>query len=71
MVIAVHPQLSLGHSIMAAGLVDLGRLPEARAAMAEALRLQPEMTAQTLRLRLDPGAEGLIEALQTAGLPPE
>ena len=69
MLIAVHPQLAWGHSIMAASLSDLGRLPEARAAMAEALRIQPEMTVQTLFL--GPGAERYIEALHAAGLPLE
>ncbi len=69
MAIAVHPQLASGHIIAAASLVDLGRLPEARAAMAEALRIQPEMTVQTLFL--GPGAERYIEALHTAGLPLE
>jgi adenylate cyclase len=68
------PNVSQGHIWLAANLAQLGRLDEARAEAAEALRIDPEFTmdgtARRLALFKHPeDAEHVFDGLRKAGLP--
>ena len=68
------PNLSQGHIWLAANLAQLGRLDEAHAEAAEALRIDPKFTidgtARRLALNKRPeDAEHLFDGLRKAGLP--
>jgi adenylate cyclase len=68
------PNLSQGHIWLAANLAQLGRLDEAHAEAAEALRIDPKFTidgtARRLALNKRPeDAEHVFDGLRKAGLP--
>ena len=68
------PNVSQGHIWLAANLAQSGRLDEARAEAAEALRIDPKFTidgtARRLALNKRPeDAEHLFDGLRKAGLP--
>jgi adenylate cyclase len=68
------PNVSQGHVWLAANLAQLGRLAEAHAEAAEALRIDPKFTiagtARRLALNKRPeDTEHLFDGLRKAGLP--
>jgi TolB-like protein/DNA-binding SARP family transcriptional activator/Tfp pilus assembly protein PilF len=72
--IAVRPEAPAGHRLLAASLAEMDRPNEARAAVAELLRLRPSMTAAAVRAAIhfkhQAHQDRYIKALLKAGLPP-
>jgi len=71
--VARAPNLRWGHSLLAATFAQLGRMDEARAEAAEALRLQPnysiaETTRRILGWYKSEDTEHLFDGLRKAGL---
>jgi TolB-like protein/Tfp pilus assembly protein PilF len=75
--IQINPDSDSSYRSLAVGYAQLGRIDEARAAVAEALRIDPDLTLEKVkRQRLDFGLasdfiEREIDALRKAGLPEE
>jgi adenylate cyclase len=68
------PTLRAGHTLLAATYAQLGQMEEARAAAAEALRVQPNYTISGTSMRIlgfksTVDAEHLCDGLRKAGLP--
>lgn len=68
-----HPHFAVAVRMLAAALVNSGRLDRAREVMAEALRIEPDMTLASLTSRIPLGDTPLLRsyraALLKAGLP--
>ncbi len=68
-----NPKLPQGHILLAASCGQLGRIDEARAALAERLRASPGLTVDAVRSRLPwkhhADMERFLDGLRKAGLP--
>jgi adenylate cyclase len=67
-----NPGLSISHTFLAAALVKLGHIDEAKAAAAHLLKLEPGFSVRAFCAMIGPApshAESLSEALRAAGLP--
>ena len=74
--VRVNPDALIAHLALAASYAQLGRIEEARTALEEDLRLEPDLTLERLKQRggqLDLSDNDFIEAfldgLRKAGLP--
>jgi TolB-like protein len=71
--IRMRPDVAIGHNVLAAALAELDRIPEARGALRDAIRLTPNYTVATAREQLSAIPPDLVErwvaALRKAGLP--
>ena len=70
----MNPYAGPAHGALAASYAQLGRIDEARAALAEVLRVEPDLTLGKLRDRFSPTTdpdplERFLDALRKAGLP--
>ncbi len=72
--VRVNPNNAFAHGALAASYAQLGRIDEARAALAEVLRVEPDLTLGKVRDRLSPTVdpdplERFLDGFRKAGLP--
>jgi pentatricopeptide repeat protein len=69
----MYPDWDTTYRVLASALVQLGRVEEARSAVAKLLELAPNMTVSGLRelwpIRDSETLEMMLDGLKTAGLP--